>query len=60
MGTTSNFSFDGESLRGATRFLKQHEGFTFRSDALASDRAKVLYDRDSESRGEVEDNEIPF
>jgi len=45
---------------GTTRFLKQHEGFTFRSDALAPDRAKVLYDRDSGSGGEVEDNEIPF
>lgn len=45
---------------GATPFLQQHVGFTFRSDALAADRTKVLYDRDAETGGEAGRNEVPF
>ncbi len=37
---------------GATKFLKQHENFTFRSEALAPDRSVVLY--------EVSRDNIPF
>lgn len=45
---------------GATLFLKQHEDFTFRPEALAPDRTEDLYDRDLESGAVAEDNEIPF
>lgn len=45
---------------GATPFLRQNEGFTFRSDALASERAVVLYDRDHASSEEPDLDEIPF
>ncbi len=45
---------------GATPFLKQHDGFTFRFDALAPDRSEMLYDRNLETGEAVEDNEIPF
>ncbi|UCC32065.1 MAG: hypothetical protein JSU86_07245 [Phycisphaerales bacterium] len=45
---------------GAAPFLQQHEDFTFRPDALASERVVVLYDRDQELSTELDPNEVPF
>lgn len=45
---------------GAAPFLRQQEDFTFRPDALASERVVVLYDRDQELSTEPDQNEIPF
>jgi hypothetical protein len=45
---------------GATLFLRQHEGFTFRSEALAAERVVVLFDRNQECSDEFDRNEIPF